>query len=113
MKFKSLALLLVLSVTAPLRAESQQEPPVPVRTVPPVYPNQLRRDGIAGVVTISCVVDEQGNVQNPVVEKSTNDGFNDAAVEALKKWKFKPAKIDGAPVAKKIMIPLKFSVQET
>ena len=49
---------------------------------------------------------------DPQVEKSSNNAFEKPAVEALKKWKFKPAKQDGNPVAIKVSIPIKF-VAET
>lgn len=110
---RSLALLVALLVALPLRAQTKPEPPVPVRTVAPDYPYELRREGIAGVVTISCVIDARGNVTDVTVEKSTNPAFNNSAVAALKKWKFKPATLEGEPVAQKIIIPLKFNVQET
>lgn len=101
-----LALALILSPLA--FAQAKLEPPVPVRTVQPDYPDQLRRDGVTGIVVVKCVIDEQGNVTDPEVEKSTNNGFDQAALTAVKKWKFKPARQDGAPVAKKVSIPIKF-----
>ena len=94
-------------------AQSKPEPPVPVRTVPPDYPSELRRDGVSGVVMITCVIDEKGDVQDPTIEKSSNPSFNPSALAAVKKWKFKPARLDGAPVSKKVTIPLKFTVEET
>ncbi len=110
---RSLALLVALLATVPLCAQPKAEPPVPVRTVPPEYPLQLRREGVSGVVVISCVIDEHGNVTEVAVEKSTNAAFNSPALAALKKWRFKPATLDGTPVAKKVMIPLKFNFEET
>ena len=62
---------------------------------------------------VTCVIDEKGDVQDAAIEKSSNASFNPAALAAVKKWKFKPAKLDGAPVAKKVTIPLKFTVDET
>ncbi len=94
-------------------AQAKAEPPVPVRTVAPEYPQDLRRDGVSGVVMISCVIDEKGDVQEVAVEKSTNPSFDRPAMTAIKKWKFKPAKLDGAAVAKKVTIPLKFSLDES
>jgi protein TonB len=104
-------LLLVASLLAlvtPVRAQTKAEPPVPVRTVAPDYPSELRREGVSGVVTVKCTIDEQGNVVDPHVEKSSNNAFEEPALAALKKWKFKPAKQDGAPIAIKISIPIKF-----
>ena len=99
--------------TSDLSAQSKPEPPVPVRMVPPEYPSELRREGVSGVVMISCTIDVKGDVQDVVIEKSSNQSFNPSALAAVKKWKFKPAKIDGEPVAKKVTIPLKFTVDET
>jgi protein TonB len=92
-------------------AQSKLEPPVPVRTVQPEYPESLRKAGAMGVVVVKCTIDEQGNVVEPTVEKSTNPDFDKSAVDAVKKWKFKPAKLDGSPVAKKVSIPIKFQVE--
>jgi len=86
------------------------EPPVPVRTVAPKFPEEMRRNGSAGLVTVSCLIDEKGNVTEPKVVKSTNDAFSEPAVEALKKWKFKPAKKNGEAVAIRVNIPVQFNV---
>jgi len=103
---KSFAAALLLAV--PAFAQSKSEPPVPVRTVAPDYPDELRRDGVSGIVMVKCTIDEQGNVTEPTVEKSSNNAFEKPAIAALKKWKFKPAKQDGAPVSIKVSIPIKF-----
>jgi len=93
---------------APAFAQSKPEPPVPVRTVPPDYPDELRREGVSGLVMVKCTIDEHGNVTTAEVEKSSNGAFEKPAVTAVKKWKFKPAKQDGAPIAIKVSIPIKF-----
>lgn len=89
-------------------AEAKPEPPVPVRTVPPTYPSELRREGVSGVVMVKCQIDTQGNVTGTEVEKSSNPAFEQPAVDAVKRWKFKPAKQDGVPVVIKVSIPIKF-----
>lgn len=94
--------------SAPVVFAQTKEPPVPVRTVAPDYPDELRRDGISGVVMVKCTIDDKGNVTEPEVEKSSNPAFEKPALSALKKWKFKPAKSDGVPVAIKVTIPIKF-----
>lgn len=85
-----------------------QEPPVPVRTVSPAYPESMRRSGMSGVVQVSCVIDERGQVLDTKVERSSDASFDSPAREALKQWKFKPAKQDGAPVSVRVSIPIKF-----
>ncbi|HET7535230.1 MAG TPA: energy transducer TonB [Candidatus Didemnitutus sp.] len=89
------------------------EPPVPVRTVAPKYPADMRRDGTSGVVTVSCLIDEKGNVQEPKVEKASNDAFSQPALDAVRKWKFKPAKKAGEAIALRVSIPIQFNVSES
>jgi protein TonB len=89
-------------------ADTKSEPPVPVRTVRPDYPDELRRDGLSGVVVVKCQIDAQGNVTETAVEKSSNPAFEKPAVVALKRWKFKPAKQDGVAVGITVSIPVKF-----
>lgn len=104
---KLLVVCLLLAAPAAF-ADSKAEPPVAVRTVAPDYPEELRRDGVNGLVMVKCTVDEQGNVIDPTVEKSSNAAFEKPALAALKKWKFKPGKQDGNPVATRVSIPIKF-----
>ncbi|HYC72687.1 MAG TPA: energy transducer TonB [Opitutaceae bacterium] len=111
MKTKILLVLAALGWAVPARAESL-EPPVPVRTVPPKYPEEMRRDGSSGLVTVSILIDEKGNVQEPKVEKATNNAFVEPALEALKKWKFKPGKRDGAVVALRVSVPIQFTFSD-
>lgn len=88
------------------------EPPVPVRTVPPKFPQEMRRDGVSGLVTVRCTIDEKGNVTDPQVERTTHEAFVPPALEALRKWKFKPATKQGTPVALKVSIPIQFNISE-
>jgi protein TonB len=109
-------LIAVLSVVAGVivttTAHAATEPAVPVRMVAPIYPYELKREGITGIVSVSFEVDEQGNVQDAAVQKSSNSKFDQAALEAIKKWKFKPGRKDGVPVKMKVAIPLQFNVNE-
>lgn len=65
------------------------------------------------MVVVSCVVDTHGNAVDLAVDRSTHVGFNQAALEAVKKWKFKPAVADGVVVTQKILVPLKFTLEKT
>lgn len=85
---------------------------MPVRTVAPDFPNDLRNKGISGVVMVNVLIDAQGNPQDLKVTKSSNSAFEEPAVEALRKWKFKPAERDGANVALRVVIPIRFSVDD-
>jgi protein TonB len=98
-----------LIAAAPLSAK---EAPVPVRTVNPEYPAEMRRSGASGLVTVSCIIDEKGSVTDPKVEKSTHATFEQPAVDALRKWKFKPGTEDGNAVPMRILVPIKFICED-
>jgi protein TonB len=101
--------LTALLSAAPLLRAGDIEPPVPVRTVAPVYPVELRDSGTSGMVLVNCEVDEKGAVVSAKVTKSTNEAFNKPALEAVEKWKFRPAQKDGKPVQVNVSLPVKFS----
>lgn len=108
----ALASAILLAASTFARAEAAfDEPPTPVRTMAPAYPEALRRDGISGMVSVAVTVDENGNVANAAVAKSTNAEFEKPALEAVSQWKFKPAKKDGHSVAVSVILPVRFSAQ--
>lgn len=115
MKTKILTLLVMVFTLGmthlSLLAADGTEPPVPVRTVAPKFPDDMKRLGTSGLVTVSCLIDEKGNVTEPKVVKASNDAFSEPAVEALAKWKFKPAKKDGSAVAVRVNIPVQFNIE--
>ena len=88
------------------------ERPVPVKTPPLSYPQAMRRDGISGVVAIKVVINEQGEVEECNVTKSSRSEFDQSAIDAVKRWKFKPASKGGAAVKAHLVIPIKFSMDE-
>lgn len=63
-----------------------------VRRVDPKYPTQAALQGIQGSVTLSFTVEPDGSVSGPVVTgaKPRRGIFDDAALRAVVRWKFKP-----------------------
>lgn len=112
-----LCLLLIATTLAffgsTVRAAAGRENPVPVRTVAPEYPQNLKAQNVSGLVMIKCTIDEQGNVGETSVVKSSNEQFDRFATDAIKKWKFKPARQDGNPISVQVTIPIKFVVDES
>jgi len=86
--------------------------PIPQKTPPPDYPEQLKRSGVSGVVAVTIIIDETGKVISSNVVKSSNPDFNEAALTAVKKWKFKPGIKDGQPVKIRVTFPIKFSLED-
>jgi protein TonB len=76
------------------------------------YPDIARRAGIEGRVIIQFVVDEQGNVQNPIVVRSAGGGgLDEAAIEAIKRVRFTPGMQRGRPVKVQMTQPVIFRLQ--
>lgn len=72
------------------------------------YPAALRGKKIEGVVSILFVVDPDGKVVRPQVEKSTHAAFDKPALDAVKQWKFEPAIKGGQRVNCKMRVPIRF-----
>ena len=79
--------------------------------VKPRYPESAKRAGAQGVTTLRVRVLENGRVGDVLVEQSA--GFRDldfAAVDAVKKWLFEPARRGKDPVSVWVMLPVKFEL---
>lgn len=98
-----------LLATQARAATDFDERPVPVKSVAPEYPADMKRDGLAGLVHIRAVIDENGDVVEQTIERSSRPEFEAAALAAVSHWKFKPAKKNGAAVKVGITIPIKFT----
>ncbi len=83
--------------------------PEPLVKVPPEYPAEARDLGVDGLVVVQALIDRSGQVADTRVTKSIRP-LDDAAVAAVRQWKFKPATTKGKPVAVWIAIPVKFSL---
>jgi protein TonB len=88
------------------------EPKV-INKVQPMYPELARKAGVEGTVFLDILVDKEGKVRKVEVLKAsgTNVGFEEAAVEAVKKWTFSPAIQNHEPVAVWMTLPVKFEVK--
>jgi len=87
------------------------EPPEPVVNVQPEYPEIARQAGLEGKVLVEAIIDENGNVIDARIKYSDNEIFNEAALAAMRKMKFKPAKQKGIPVKVKIIQPFIFKLR--
>lgn len=67
---------------------------------------------MTGVVILEAVIDEQGNVKDVRVRQGLSDGLDQAAVEAVRTWKFSPAKMDGKPVPVWYTLTVKFTIED-
>jgi TonB family protein len=71
----------------------------PLSRIEPKYPLSAARSGQEGWVKVSFVIDEKGNVVDPLVQDSSGiKSFEKEALRAMKKWKYSPAIQDGKPI---------------
>ena len=86
--------------------------PTATERSPPSFPARARALGQAGWVTLSFVVDIDGSTQDVhVVEADPPGVFDDAALDAVKQWRFDPGQDEGAPVAVRVRQTLRFELQ--
>ncbi len=77
-----------------------------------VYPEIARKAGVEGRVYVNVLIDEQGNVIDTKILKSLgNNGCDEAAVAAIRKAKWKPAKQRDKPVKVWVGIPVVFKLK--
>ncbi|MBN8245997.1 MAG: energy transducer TonB [Verrucomicrobia bacterium] len=88
-------------------AELEERPQAVART-DPAYPNEMRKARVEGAVTLALVVDESGRVEEARIEKSSHPDFEKPALEAIRKWRFRPGMKDGQAVRAYLMQTFRF-----
>jgi TonB family protein len=86
-------------------------PPIAL-IAPPVYPEIAWSVKFSGTCIISVVVDSQGMPQNLKLGRTIGHGLDEKAVEAVHRYRFKPAMKNGVPVASKIDIEINFRLNQ-
>ncbi len=91
--------------TGSIRYEIETRAPIEVvETVYPDYPEGVRRKGAAGTIALRVDVGPDGKVKTAAIASSQLQDLNNAAIEAVKKWSFKPGN-------RSIRVILTFSLQ--
>jgi TonB family protein len=76
--------------------------------VEPEYSEEARKAKYQGTVLLYVEVDPMGRATNIRVSKSLGLGLDEKAIEAVKKWKFRPGYKDGKPVTVAATIEVNF-----
>jgi len=88
------------------------DPPVPLRPIRPKYPEIAQEAGIEGTVVVQVFVDEKGRVKETIILKGIpNTGLDEAAADAIRKVRFRPAKQRERAVGVWISIPVNFRLK--
>jgi protein TonB len=91
-------------------AELDQKPR-PIYQPSPMLDSKVRKRA-PGKVYIIFVVDENGRVVNPTVQKSSHQVFEKPALAAVKQWKFEPGKRNGQAVKFRMRVPITFPKEQ-
>lgn len=75
----------------------------------PIYPYDMRRNGITGKVDVGFIVTTTGDVVDAYVIDSTNRAFEQPSLQAVSHWKFTPGRRGGKPVNTRMSVPILFN----
>lgn len=85
---------------------------VPLSMLPPQYPASARARDIEGWVDVLFAVSERGQVSEAqVIESIPPEVFDQAALDAVMRWRFRPVMEDGEPVTVYRQVKLNFSLE--
>ena len=84
-------------------------PPILVSRVNAVYPADARSKNIEGVVTLRVVIDKEGRVKQADVQ-SGDALLTQAALDAVRQWRYKPATLGGAASESDAIVNITFSL---
>jgi TonB family protein len=86
-------------------------PPALVREVKPLYTEEGRKRAIEGAVVLEVVVRHDGSVGGMRVLRRLGAGLDERAMDAVRQWKFTPARRQGAPVDVVVEVSVDFKLR--
>ncbi len=81
-----------------------------ISSVPPVYPAMAKAQHLSGNVTVDALIDATGRVTTMKVVSGPSL-LQQAAMDALKQWKYQPAMLDGKAVPMHLSVTIQFHLQ--
>ncbi len=98
-------------VALPVRVGGNIRTPIKVHDVKPVYPAEAMAAGIQGIVIVEGRIDCDGNIADVRVLRGM-PMLSDAAVGAVKQWKYRPTLLNGVPIPVVMTMTVTFSLRE-
>lgn len=96
----------------PLRVGGEIREPERIESVNPPYPELARRARLEGTVILQAIIDKQGNVKDAEVLRPLGLGLDEAAVEAVRQWKYTPTYYEGRPVEVILTVTVQFELAQ-
>jgi periplasmic protein TonB len=87
------------------------DPPTLIKEVRPIYTDEARRQRIQGDVVLEIVVRSDGSVGSIRVRHSLGGGLDQRAIEAVRQWRFNPARRHGTPVDVAVEVAVEFKLR--
>ena len=95
----------------PYRPGSGVSPPRLIKEVRADYTDAARRQNIAGEVVLEIVVRSDGSVGDVRVLRRLGSGLDERAVQAVRQWRFSPARLKGAAVDVVVEVSVEFKLR--
>ncbi|HHO47158.1 MAG TPA: energy transducer TonB [Desulfobacteraceae bacterium] len=91
----------------------RQAAPLAAENRPPVYPELARKRGWEGTVVLAVRVTEEGLVQSAEIHSSSSYRLlDDAALRAVRRWRFRPGAVEGRAAAMQVLVPVHFVLRD-
>jgi len=86
-------------------------PPKPLKTPDPAYPVGASRGGHTGTVVVMLIIDPGGAPTSIILTRAVGADLDEAAIKAVRTWKFAPATFQGSPVPVAINVEVSFTLE--
>jgi protein TonB len=109
MKHFLVALALLVSACASTTPNNGVTPPAVLRSTEPDFPMALFSERVSGLeVDIEGTVDTNGTLSDARVVRSPDPRLDQAAMDAVQSWRFRPAMMNGTPVEATYRVTVRF-----
>jgi TonB family protein len=98
------------TVSEPMKIGGDVLPPVLIHSVNPKFTRALRSANVNAVVRVGLVVDTAGKPTQIHIITSSNSSLDKSAMNAVSKYRFKPATLHGQPVPVELVVEVKLDI---
>jgi TonB family protein len=96
----------------PIRVGGNVQAAKLLRQVRPAYPPDLQAQGVEGTVLIDAVIGKDGTPLSVAVRNTVNPEFANAALDAVRQWRYSPTLLNGEPVEVVTTVTIEFKLKQ-